>query len=143
MGTRPARIRENGRDKAFRPLLKAERRAALAAALAAYGRGDFFLAHELLEPAWMGSPDPAERALHSGLIKLAAAFVHAARGNPVGVEKNLAGARERLRRGETAGPAFDIDVPAVLAGLDACRAALARGAEPPLVPIRHLEASVP
>ena len=85
--SRAPTIRENGREKAYRPLPEADRRAALAAALAAYERGDFFLAHELLEPAWMGARDPEERALHSGLIKLAAGFVHAVRGNPAGVRR--------------------------------------------------------
>jgi predicted metal-dependent hydrolase len=140
---RPGTIRENGRAKAYRPLAIAARRAALAQALGAYRRGDFFLAHELLEPAWMGSRDPRERALHSGLIKIAAAFVHAVRGNPAGVEKNLAGARDRLLRAAPAGPAFNIDVPAVLNQVDACRAAVQRGAEPPPIEIRHMEGSVP
>ena len=74
----------------------ATRRAALAQGLDAYARGDFFEAHELLEPAWMGTADLAERAVLQGLIKLAAAFVHAARGNPAGVGKNLRGARAHL-----------------------------------------------
>lgn len=87
---------QGGRAKAYRPLPVDERRAAYAAALVAYERGDFFEAHELLEPAWMGTDDPAERDLHQGLIKLAAAFVHGARGNPLGIARNLVGARERL-----------------------------------------------
>lgn len=87
---------QGGRAKAYRPIPAADREAALAEALAAYERGDYFLAHELLEPAWMGTADPTERALHSGLIKLAAAGVHATRGNPAGVVKNLSGARLRL-----------------------------------------------
>jgi len=62
----------------------------------AYTAGDHFLAHELLEPAWMGTDDPTERELHQGVIKLAAAFVHAARGNPLGIAKNLHGARLHL-----------------------------------------------
>ena len=74
-----------------------ERAAALRAGLEAYERGDFFLAHELLEPAWMGTADPAERAFLQGLIKLAAADVHGVRGNPTGVARNLEGALERLR----------------------------------------------
>lgn len=143
MTDRPGTIRENGRAKAYRPLPVAARRAALARALDAYGRGDFFLAHELLEPAWMGSRDPGERALHSGLIKLAAAFVHAVRGNRVGVEKNLAGTRDRLLRAVPAGPSFDIDVPALLERVDACRAAVQRGDAPPPIRIRLLETSVP
>ena len=76
------------------------RAAALRAGLAAYERGDFFEAHELLEPAWMGTADPVERELHQGLIKLAAGFVHAVRGNPLGIVKNLRGARERLARAD-------------------------------------------
>ena len=50
-------VLQGGRAKAYRPLPAAERREAFAAALAAYERGDFFLAHELLEPAWMGTDD--------------------------------------------------------------------------------------
>jgi hypothetical protein len=89
-------VLDQGRPKAYRPLADDQRRTALGAFLAAYARGDWFLAHELLEPAWMGTADPTERALHSGLIKLAAAGVHATRGNPLGVVKNLSGARLRL-----------------------------------------------
>jgi hypothetical protein len=67
-------------------------------AVTAWARGDWFEAHELLEPAWMGTDDPLERDLYQGLIKLAAAYVHRARGNGVGMAKNLAGAHTRLRR---------------------------------------------
>ena len=140
---RPATILENGRAKAYRPLPADARRAALARALEAYGRGDFFLAHELLEPAWMGTDDPAERALHSGLIKLAAAFVHAVRGNPAGVEKNLAGARDRLTNAAGAGETLAIDVGVLLARVDACLAAIARGDPPPPIEIPRPEVDVP
>jgi predicted metal-dependent hydrolase len=68
------------------------------AGLGAYAAGDYFEAHELMEPAWMGTDDPAERDLISGLIKVAAADVHSVRGNPRGVARNLEGARDRLRR---------------------------------------------
>ena len=91
-----ATVLQGGRPKAYRPLPPAERRAAFEAGLTAYARGDYFEAHELLEPAWMGTADIPERELHQGLIKLAAAYVHAARGNPLGQLKNLRGARERL-----------------------------------------------
>ena len=77
---------------------RAERTAAVVAGLEAYAEGDFFEAHELMEPAWMGTDDPAERELIQGLIKLAAADVHGVRGNPRGVARNLEGARDRLRR---------------------------------------------
>jgi hypothetical protein len=95
---RSATIREGDREKAYRPLPRADRRAALAAAVAAWDRGDWFETHELLEPAWMGTADPLERDLYQGLIKLAAAYVHAARGNAAGMTKNLLGADARLRR---------------------------------------------
>ncbi len=85
-----------GRAKAFRPLPVGARAAALRDGLAAYERGDFFEAHELLEPAWMGTDDPGERAFLQGLIKLAAAYVHDVRGNPAGIVKNLTGARAWL-----------------------------------------------
>ena len=54
----------------------------MARGLAAYARGDFYLAHEELEPAWMAATDPGERELLGGLIKLAAAFVHATPRQP-------------------------------------------------------------
>ena len=57
---------QRGRAKAYRPLPPEERRAALQAGLAAYEQGYFFLAHETLEPAWMGTDDPGERDLHQG-----------------------------------------------------------------------------
>lgn len=128
----PATILQGGRPKAYRPLAPADRRAALRAGLAAYRRGDFFQAHELLEPAWMGSPDESEREFLQGLIKLAAAYVHSVRGNPLGMAKNLRGARSRL----AAGAAYPggIDVAALLAAIDERLAALSAGTLPPLDP---------
>jgi predicted metal-dependent hydrolase len=94
------------------------RRAAFEAGLEAYANGDFFLAHELLEPAWMGARDLAERELVQGVIKLAAAYVHRVRSNPAGVQKNLVGARARLAGAGPAGPSLGIDVPALLEAID-------------------------
>jgi predicted metal-dependent hydrolase len=113
-------IQTGGRAKAYRPLPDADRRAAFEAAVAAYERGDFFEAHELLEPAWMGASDLAERDLDQGLIKLAAAFVHGVRGNPRGIERNLEGARERLALavGTPAEGASGLDVAALVAAVD-------------------------
>lgn len=110
----------DGRAKAYRPLPADQRIAAVTAGLEAYGAGDFFEAHELMEPAWMGTADLAERALIQGLIKVAAADVHAVRGNPAGVRRNLEGARDRLASGmggEITG--IDLDVAALLAAIDA------------------------
>ncbi|MBA2720056.1 MAG: DUF309 domain-containing protein [Chloroflexi bacterium] len=122
-----ATVLQNGRAKAYRPLPAADRRRAFEAALAAYANGDFFETHELLEPAWMGTDDLAERALHQGLIKLAAAFVHGVRGNPAGIAKNLAGAREHLAAavGTPPAAASGLDVSALLVAIDERLARLA------------------
>ena len=128
--TSPTRvIQADGRSKAYRPLPDPARAEALRAGLAAYGDGDFFLAHELLEPAWMGTADITERAFLQGLIKLAAADVHGVRGNPAGVARNLGGALERLRSASIAGfqAPDDIDLGALIASIDARRALAARG----------------
>ncbi len=118
-GTASDRIMQGGRSKAYRPLPAPERAAAFRAGLAAYRRGDFFEAHELLEPAWMGTADLTERDLYQGLIKLAAAYVHAVRGNAPGVETNLRGARERLASAAAADPqAGGLDLAAVIAAVD-------------------------
>ncbi|MEW6226352.1 MAG: DUF309 domain-containing protein [Chloroflexota bacterium] len=129
----PARIRQGDRDKAYRPLDRETRRAAFEAGLAAYARGDFFAAHEALEPAWMGTADLAERALHQGLIKVAAAYVHAVRGNPAGVAKNLAGARRHLALATDAGVAWGIDAAGLLADVDARLADPDLATEPPTI----------
>jgi hypothetical protein len=99
MTDRSVIVGRDGRAKAYRPLPEADRAAALAAGLAAYERGDFFEAHEDLEPAWMGTDDVAQRALLQGLIKVAAAYVHDVRGNPRGIARNLEGARLLLTEG--------------------------------------------
>jgi TPR repeat protein len=124
VGPRPGTILQGGRAKAYRPLPEAERRRAFDEAIAAYERGDFFEAHELLEPAWMGTDNLAERALHQGLIKLAAAYVHGVRRNPLGVDKNLAGAREHLEQAaDTAAELWSgLDLGALIDAIDERRA---------------------
>ena len=130
---RPDRIRQGDRDKAYRPLTLDARREAFDEGMAAWERGDFFAAHEALEPAWMGTADLAERALHQGLIKIAAAYVHGVRGNPTGVAKNLAGARRHLDAARGAGPAWGIDVPDLVAAIDARLADPALAPTPPVI----------
>ncbi len=126
-------VNQGGRAKAYRPMPPAARRAAFEAGLAAYTNGDFFLAHELLEPPWMGTRDIAERELIQGVIKLAAAFVHGARRNPAGIEKGLRGARDRLAGAGAAGPQLGVDVPTLLEAIDR------RLAEPSRVGDRPIE----
>jgi predicted metal-dependent hydrolase len=135
---RPATLPQGGREKAYRPLPHRERRKALLAAVAAWHRGDWFETHELLEPAWMGAADPVERDLYQGLIKLAAAYVHRARGNAVGMAKNLAGADERLGRVARERAVVEgVDVRALLAAVRGRLPAQGRPAdvavEPPVV----------
>jgi predicted metal-dependent hydrolase len=125
----------DGRAKAYRPVAAPERTAAVIAGLEAYASGDFFEAHELMEPAWMGTDDQVERDLIQGLIKLAAADVHGVRGNPRGVARNLEGARDRLRRVPDGGAIskIQVDLPGLLDAIDRRLAALA--ANRPTAPI--------
>jgi uncharacterized protein len=124
----------DGRAKAYRPLPAATRIAAVIAGLEAYAAGDYFEAHELMEPAWMGTADVAERALIQGLIKVAAADVHAVRGNPAGVRRNLQGARDRLRSGTSGAiTGVDLDVAALIGAIEVRLVALDRaGVDGPL-----------
>ena len=130
-------IVQGGRAKAYRPLPAATRRAAIEAGLAAYANADFFEAHELLEPAWMGTRGLAERELLQGVIKLAAAFVHGARSNPAGVAKNLRGARERLVAGAAAAGNVGVDVAALVTTIDRRLAGPISLDDPP-IPIERL-----
>lgn len=134
-------VLQGGRAKAYRPMPPAARRAAFEAGLAAYSNGDFFLAHELLEPPWMGARDLPERELIQGVIKLAAAFVHGARSNPKGIEKNLRGARERLAGTEAAGAQLGVDVPAMLTEIDERLSRPSRVGDPPIEIVRLLPQS--
>ncbi len=121
-GGAPARMTvvQGDRRKAYRPLPAVERRAALETALAAWDRGDWFEAHELLEPAWMGTDNDLERELYQGLIKLAAGYVHLARRNRAGMTKNLEGARTRLARVAARHSILEgVDVASVLDAIDA------------------------
>jgi predicted metal-dependent hydrolase len=124
---------QGDRRKAYRPIPPDRRRDALDEGLAALDRGDFFLAHELLEPAWMGTSNQAERTLYQGLIKIAAGYVHAVRGNPIGVARNLQGARQFLATSERLDPevahAAGIDLTVLLAMVDVRLVAVATAAD--------------
>jgi hypothetical protein len=75
----------------------------------------------------MGTADRAERDLIQGLIKVAAADVHAVRGNPAGVRRNLEGARDRLRSGVDGSiTGVEVDVEGLLLAIDVRLAALDR-----------------
>lgn len=128
-------VQVDGRAKAYRPLPEPDRAVSIRAGLAHYARGEAFEAHEAWEPAWMGTDDVAERALLQGLIKLAAADVHAGRGNAPGVATNLRGALERLRLASDRAPGIVVDRGALIAAAEA-RLTLAEGDHPtPTIPI--------
>jgi hypothetical protein len=141
-------IGRDGRAKAYRPLPLAERSSALAAGLAAYRSGDFFEAHELLEPAWMGTDVPADRALLQGLIKLAAAYVHGVRGNPAGIVRNLQGARAKLLEASEEAdpgtlPGAWMGLPALIHAIDARLVDLATHPNGPTLPPPVLPRNLP
>ena len=132
----PGTVLQRGRAKAYRPMPAAERATAFDAGLAAYDRGDFFLAHELLEPAWMGTDDLGERELYQGVIKVAAAFVHGVRGNPAGIARNLEGARSLLAGAREARFDGGLELDDLIASVDDRLARLAAGEasiEPPII----------
>ena len=66
----------------------------------------------------MGTADLGERELYQGLIKLAAAYVHGVRGNPLGTAKNLAGARARLAEARDEGFDGGLDLDDLIARID-------------------------
>jgi hypothetical protein len=117
-------VGSDGRAKAYRPIPASDRSAAVRAGIRSYEQGDFFAAHEHLEPAWMGTDDLVERAWLQGLIKLAAAYVHGVRGNPAGIVRNLEGARSRLAEAAASRPmvttpdGWPLDLDLLVAAID-------------------------
>ena len=108
------------------PLLTSEelraRLGELYAAIDQFNRGWYFESHETLEDLWMVTPLP-ERTLMQGVIQLAAAFVHFARGEYPGIFKLLNAATEKLS--EFAPSALGIDIAALLPSIARARADLA------------------
>jgi predicted metal-dependent hydrolase len=141
-------VGSDGRAKAYRPIPRLERAAAVAAGFAAYEQGDFFAAHEHLEPAWMGTDELIERAWLQGLIKLAAAYVHGVRGNPAGIVRNLEGARSRLTEAAARTPVAEapdgsrLDLDALVAAIDLRLADLAAHPEGATLEPPELQRSV-
>ncbi|MSQ27231.1 MAG: DUF309 domain-containing protein [Dehalococcoidia bacterium] len=91
-------------------------------AIAQFNRGEFFACHETLEELWMPASGSVKE-FYQGLIQVAAGLHHLQRGN-------LAGAVALVRRGRTRLEAFNrspggpshggLDVPALVASVDAC-----------------------
>jgi hypothetical protein len=90
-------------------------------ALRQFNERYYFESHETLEDLWMVSPLP-ERQFFQGIIQLAAAFVHFARGEYPGTLKLLDAAAEKLRPFQP--ERFGVDVAALLSGIARARGEL-------------------
>ena len=77
-----------------------------------YHAGSHWHAHEALEDLWRATRDPQRRRFYQGIIQLAAAFVHAERGNMRGVQRLLAKAAAKLDA--VSSPYLGLDVAALL-----------------------------
>ena len=94
-----------------------------------YNAGRHWHAHEVLEDLWRATADPQRRLFFQGVIQLAAAMVHAERGNMRGVRRLLAKAGAKLAAAPSA--YLGLDVAAVLQAMAAAdREARAVAAEP-------------
>ena len=86
--------------------------------------GDYFEAHEELEDEWRKAPT-AERDFLQGLVHIAVAWLHAARGNRPGCERQLEKAARRLGPYRPRHRAVDLDV--VLEDVEGARALVRSG----------------
>ncbi|MBF6600494.1 MAG: DUF309 domain-containing protein [Dehalococcoidia bacterium] len=86
-----------------------------------FNDGYYFESHETLEDLWMVTPWP-ERRFFQGMIQLAAAFVHLARGEYPGIIKLLDAAAEKIAMaGEDA---LGVETATLLVGIARTRAEL-------------------
>ena len=91
----------------------------------------FFEAHEVLEDVWHQERGEPRRFLQ-GLIQLCAGFHHFQNGNYAGAAQLLERGADKMRSYPRA--YLGLDVPSVLAGVDAARAQIERmrtGQDPP------------
>ena len=86
--------------------------------------GEYFEAHEELEDEWRDAP-AAERDFLQGLVHVAVAWHHAARGNRPGCERQLEKAARRL--GAYRPTHRGVDVESVLSGVEQAQAIVASG----------------
>ena len=86
--------------------------------------GAYFEAHEELEDEWREAP-PEERDFLQGLVHVAVAWHHAARGNRPGCERQLQKAARRLAAYTPAHRGVDVE--RVLAGVGRAQAVVVSG----------------
>jgi Uncharacterized conserved protein len=89
-----------------------------------YREGRYHAAHTAFEGAWKTARGPA-RDLYQGLLQVAVACHHLERGSPARARTMIRRAREKLLR--VAGMKVGVDVPGLLADLDAMEGALEAG----------------
>lgn len=100
-----------------------------------YRAGEFFLAHEHWEAAWLRLDEP-EKTLLQALIQVAAAFHHFQRGNPEGTRSLLLAALRKLD--SSTASVGGIDDPRLCDGIREWLSALEVGdsaSHPPFPPI--------
>ena len=116
---RTSTVFQGGRAKAYRPLPAASppARARATASTRTTVATSSSRTSCSSRPGW-APRDLPERELLQGLIKLAAANVHAVRGNAAGVRKNLRGARARLAEAGSAGSKFGLDAAQLVAAVE-------------------------
>ena len=92
-----------------------------------YNAGRHWHAHEVLEDLWRATGDPERRLFFQGVIQLAAAFVHAERGNMRGVQRLLAKSHAKLAA--VPSPYLALDIEALLEAMadGRCRSASGGG----------------
>lgn len=78
----------------------------IAAFVDCWNRGDFFMAHEVLEGLWIRSRDEGLR----GLIQLSVALHHLERGNLKGARTMIERARPRLSKTDNAASGIDLEM---------------------------------
>lgn len=84
--------------------------------------GNHWRAHEVLAELWRGTREEQRRRFYQGLVQLAAAFIHAERGNMTGVQRLLGKAAENLN--DVPSRYLGMDVPALVRAIaDAAREA--------------------
>jgi uncharacterized protein len=99
-----------------------------------FNAGDYFEAHEELEAVWLKATGDRKRFLH-GLIQVAAAFHHHARGNPAGFRSLLEKGSARLA---PFGAEFEsVDLAALVLQLQLWRNHL-RASSLPAPPLPHI-----
>lgn len=127
-------LNEGDEVQVFPAVAGGERSPYLDEGILLFNQGKYFLAHETLEEHWIEA-DASERDFYQGLIHVAVAFHHLAKGNTVGAALQLRKARGRL---EGYPDVVDgVDVAGLRAFLDEAPARAERGEEidPPLLEV--------